>query len=363
MLTQESYRSRIVPLKLFLRYMNDNGIYKTEAAAFEYLKTGGNNGAKPQQEILPVPKDDFVKLIAKLEEKAKDNTLHTLYYIVFCLNTLTPLRISSILDLDDDCLVEKSKGIYALEVKVKTSGGDEKAIQISKEVKRLVEVALSLTADIRCNAPSEQKHYLFLVNNQKDFYRSIPHRSYADYIHKCCDEADIPRYSPQNLRKTYYTNLVENAIKNNVSLMSLKELTGHANIDTTENYYVKENIRNYLEATYGVEIGNMPVVGTVATDYPEAKHEDIVNNGCGYCRNPECNVLGTANCLMCKGFITTPKHIAQFEEAINILSQQIIDNENPHDKEHLYAVKRLYTAYLEQLYIRKEDAENAATIS
>lgn len=145
--------------------------------------------------------------------------------------------------------------------------------------------------------------------------------------------------------------------------MSLKELTDHANIDTTENYYVKENIRNYLEATYGVEIGNMPVVGTVVTDYPEAKHEDIVNDGCGYCRNPECNVLGTANCLMCKGFITTPKHIAQFEEAINILSQQIVDNENPHDKEHLYAVKRLYAAYLEQLYIRKEEAENATTIS
>lgn len=361
-LTSQSYTSRMVPLKLFLQFMNDNGIYKTEVAAFEYLDTGGK-GTKPKQEILPVPKDDFMKLIAKLEEKAQNNTLHMLYYIVFCLNTLTPLRISSILDLDDNCLVEKSKGIYALEVKVKTSDGDEKDIQISKEVKRLVEVALSLTKETRNNAPAEQKHYLFLVNNQKDFYRSIPSRSYAKYLHDCCNEVGIPRYSAQNLRKTYYTNLVENAIKNNVSLMSLKELTGHANIDTTENYYVKENIRNYLEATYGVEIGNMPVVGTVATDYPEAKHEDIVNDGCGYCRNPECNVLGTANCLMCKGFITTPKHIAQFEEAINILSQQIVDNENPHDKEHLYAVKRLYAAYLEQLYIRKEEAENATTIS
>lgn len=361
-LTSQSYTSRMVPLKLFLQFMNDNGIYKTEVAAFEYLDTGGK-GTKPKQEILPVPKDDFMKLIAKLEEKAQNNTLHMLYYIVFCLNTLTPLRISSILDLDDNCLVEKSKGIYALEVKVKTSDGDEKDIQISKEVKRLVEVALSLTKETRNNAPAEQKHYLFLVNNQKDFYRSIPSRSYAKYLHDCCNEVGIPRYSAQNLRKTYYTNLVENAIKNNVSLMSLKELTGHANIDTTENYYVKENIRNYLEATYGVEIGNMPVVGTVATDYPEAKHEDIVNDGCGYCRNPECNVLGTANCLMCKGFITTPKHIAQFEEAINILSQQIVDNENPHDKEHLYAIKRLYAAYLEQLYIRKEEAENATTIS
>lgn len=178
------------------------------------------------------------------------------------------------------------------------------------------------------------------------------------YLHSCCNEAAIPKYSAQNLRKTYYTNLIENAIKKNVSLMSLKELTGHSNIDTTENYYVKENIRNYLEVTYGVEIGNMPINGTIATEYLEAKHEDIVNEGCGYCRNPECNVLGTANCLMCKGFITTPKHIRQFEEALTILNKQIIDNKNPHDKEHLYAVKRLYTAYLEKLYIRKEETQN-----
>lgn len=357
-LTSQSYNSRVVPLKLFLQYMNDNDIYKTEIAAFEYLISAGR-GTKVSQEILPVPKDEFEKLITELERNAKNNPLHMLYYIVFCLNTLTPLRISSILDLDYDCMVEKSRGIYALEVKVKTSDGDNKAIQISKEVKRLVEVAVSLTTESRSKAPENQKHYLFLVNNQKGIYRSIPSRSYAKYLHDCCDKAGISRYSAQNLRKTYYTTLVENAIKNNVSLMSLKELTGHANVDTTENYYVKEGIRNYLEATYGVEIGTMPVIGTVATDYPEAKHEDIVNDGCGYCRNPECNVLGTANCLMCKGFITTPKHITQFEEALTILTKQIVNNENPHDKEHLYAVKRLYAAYLEQLYMRKEEIENA----
>lgn len=355
--TDQSYRSRIVPLKLFLQYMNENDIYKTEVAAFEYLSTP-KRGSKSKQEILPIPKDDFKKLIETLENKAKGNNLHMLYYIVFCLNTLTPLRISSILDLDFDCVAEKNKGIYALDVKVKTSDGDEKSIQISKEVKRLIDVAISLTANTRNTAPDSLKHYMFLVNNQKNLYRSIPHRSYNNHLHNCCSEAGIPLYSAQNLRKTYYTNLIENAIKNNVSLLSLKELTGHSNIDTTENYYVKENIRNYLEATMGVEIGNIPVIGTVVVEYPEAKHEDIVNDGCGYCRNPECNVLGTANCLMCKGFITTPEHINQFEEAITVLNKQITDNENLHDKEHLYAVKRLYVAYLEQLYIRQEGIED-----
>ena len=123
---------------------------------------------------------------------------------------------------------------------------------------------------------------------------------------------------------------------------------------------VKENIRNYLEAAYGVEIGNMPVSGSVVAEFPEAKREDIVNDGCGYCRNPECNILGTANCLMCGGFVTTPEHIPQFEEAMNVLTEQIVDNNNPHDKEHLYAVKRLYAAYMERLYLSREGSEDAA---
>ena len=96
------------------------GIYKTEVAAFEYLATPTRH-VKSSKEILPVPKEDFKKLIAAFEDKAKSNTLHMLYYIVFCLNTLTPLRISSMLELDYDCVIEKSKGIYAVNVKVKTS--------------------------------------------------------------------------------------------------------------------------------------------------------------------------------------------------------------------------------------------------
>ena len=359
-ITKQSYTSRMSPVKMFLEYMNEKHIYKTELAAFEYLITKGSGHAETK-EILPVPKDDFKKLIDILEAKAKNNNLHMLYYIVFCLNTLTPLRISSILDLDYNCITEKTKGIYAVNVKVKTSDGDEKEIQISREVKRLIEVAVSLTAEIREKAPNTIKHYLFLVNNQKNTFKSIPHRSYNKHLQNCCAELGMPMYSANNLRKTYYTNLVENAIKNNVSLLSLKELTGHASIDTTENHYVKENIRNYLEATMGVEIGNMQLPGEVVSEYPEAKHDDLVNDECGYCRNPECNVLGTANCLMCKGFITTPDRISQFEEAIAILSKQLTNNNNQHDKEHLYAVKRLYVAYLEQLYIRKEEKSDATT--
>lgn len=356
-LTKESYRSRMSPLNRFLHYMNEKNIYKTEFAAFEYL-IPSNGGTKDKKEILPVPKNDLKKLISVLETKAKSNNLHMLYYIVFCLNILTPLRISTILDLKYNCIIEKSKGIYAINTKVKNSYGDEKDIQIPKEIKRLIEIAISLTSELRLSAPDTAKHYLFLVNNTKNNYRSIPHRSYNYHLQNCCEQINIPIYSAQNLRKTYYTNLIENAIKNNISLLNLKSLTDHSSIDVTENHYVKENISNYLELTAEVEIGNIKIQGSILKEYPDAKEEDLSDEGLGYCRNPECNIIGTANCLMCKGFITTPEYIEQFEESISIINSQILNNDNEHDKEHLYTLKRLYCSYLKELYFLKEINDN-----
>lgn len=166
----------------------------------------------------------------------------------------------------------------------------------------------------------------------------------------------MPKYSAENLRKKYMTTIVENAIKKNVSLMKLKDLTGHASIDTTENHYVKTKIRDYLEATRHVEIGNIEVVGEVVEEYDDGLGKtNIVNEECGYCRNDECNIMGTINCLRCKGFVTTPSHIPFFNEAISNLNIKINNTTSEHDREHLYAVKRLYVAYLEKLYLKKED--------
>lgn len=347
-----SLSSRLKPLKRFLKYMNKNNKVNTELAAFDYLVVKGT-GARSEN-ILPVTKENLNNLIAVLEDRATKNDLHLLYYIVFSLNLLTPLRISEILDLKRDCIVEIRKGIYALNTNYKTSSGDSRNLQITKTVKRLVETAINITSNLSEEAPIEFKNFIFIVNNQRNIYKIMPVRSYNNFINICCKEINIPTVSAQNLRKTYFTNLIENAINNNVSLFNLKALTNHSNINTTNNYYVRQNIRSYLEATNGIEIGNLEISGEISNGLKGYSEEDLVNEGCGYCRNPECNVLGTANCLMCSGFITDPSHIPQFEEGISIINNQMENNDREHDKEHLYALKRLYLKYIEELYLVKE---------
>lgn len=348
-LSEVAVIARLKPIKLFLRYLKEQDLYTVEESCFEYLVQKGNITRK--EEINPIPKADFEKLVCHLEEKSKNNDLHLLYYIIFCLNTLTPLRISSILDLKYDCLKETgARGIYKISGLVKTSYGDERDIQVSPKVKRLIEVAVLTTASTRMTAPKSVKEYLFISKGTKREYKVIPQRSYAAYIQRCCVNIGLSKYSPQNLRKTYMTTIVENAIAKNVSLFDLHALTDHANIDTTENYYVKEQLRNYLEATQGVELGNIPVKGEVLKTY-EGSKADLVNDNCGYCGNTECNVVGTATCLMCKGFKTTPKFIPDFERCISLIDYKMFNTTSEEDREHLYAVKCLYVKYLEEMYL------------
>lgn len=355
-LKHNSYCARISPLKLFLEFIIEENLYNVELACFEYLSLKKN--IKTESDIPAIPKDEFTKLVKELEKKANENDLHKLYYIIFCLITLTPFRISTILDLKCDCVIEKGrKGIYAIKSVVKSSNGDKRDIQISLSVKRLIDVALTLTSIVRVTAPKNVKNLLFLVNNHKNKYKSIPESSFRKYLLTVCKSLGLETYSAQNLRKTYMTNIVENAIKENVSLMNLKEITGHSNFDITDNHYVKSNIRKYLEATNGIEIGNIPIIGSTVENYNDnCGNENIVNDNCGYCRNADCSIEGTANCLMCKGFVTTPEHIKYFQEGVNVITSKIVNSTNEHDKEHLYALKRLYLAYIERLYLIKEES-------
>lgn len=352
--TANSYMKRISPLKLFLKQLASEETYYVEPACFEYLSVRKFNLPPfSSADIKTIPPDEFKKLVTQLEQSATLSDLYKLYYIVFCLVTLTPLRLASVLDLDINCVVEKGrKGIYALRTLSKSSYGDTKDIQISDHTKRLIEVAISITKSSRRSANDDVRHFLFLVKYKGNNYHAMPSQSFNAFIERQCKLIGIPSYSSNNLRKTYMTTIVENAIKNNVSLMNLKALTGHKSFDTTDNYYVKNNIRNYLEATCGIEIGNAPINGSIVNEYDDNHgNENVVADKTGYCRNADCDIPGTATCLMCDGFVTTPSHKNYFYEALSNLDRRIFSTSNEHDKEHLYAVKQLYVAYLEQIFI------------
>lgn len=113
-----------------MTYLIDNNLYEVDSISFEYLV---NKGSTTLVENIPsIPTEDFEKLIVILEEKAKTKDLYMLYYILFCIASLTPLRINTIVDLNIDSVVEKGRtGIYAIKTVDKTSNGDKRDIQIS----------------------------------------------------------------------------------------------------------------------------------------------------------------------------------------------------------------------------------------
>lgn len=346
-------------MKQFFQYLKEQGVCDVDEAAFQFLTLRNTHASFKHETVDAVGDEDYEKLIHALEQRAHEKTSAALYYIIFCLNSITQLRITSILDLDYDCIVETArKGLYAVRVRTKTGGYSKQDVQVTPEAVKLIRLAIQITQPVREKAPEELKHFLFLVHSRRFIYNAIPAGSYYGFLKIVCRECGIARCSASSLRKRYMTKVVENAIKKNVSLLNLKPLTGHESIQTTEMHYVQDKIVNFLEATKGVPIGVVEIRGEVSAKY-EGKNEDLVEHDCGYCRNPSCNIAGTAPCLMCSKFITTPKHIKDFEEAISILDHQI-ESATPHDREHLVSVKQLYVGYLAVLYETKEGKENVS---
>lgn len=157
------------------------------------------------------------------------------------------------------------------------------------------------------------------------------------------------------------TRAVEYALKKGISLLEVSALTRHKNFDTTNNHYVAQKIRDYLEATYMISIGNVDLKGQIiVAPEKDCKKEDLVDDSCGYCFKESCGIFNGLDCPMCNGFVVTLDRIHFFESKIAVIDSKIHLAQIPHDKEHLLAIKRLYVAYLERLYILKEVSSNNA---
>ena len=74
------------------------------------------------------------------------------------------------------------------------------------------------------------------------------------------------------------TTVMKYAVKNNLSELKIKSLTGHKKLRTTLSNYVDENefLITYLEATYGIEIGKEITKEISPNEHIEyLMHEDL----------------------------------------------------------------------------------------
>ena len=255
-------------------------------------------------------------------------------------------------------------GEYLIVSETKVSAGAVVEQPCARVIKTVIDDYLSETAVMREKIESkEMKRYLFLREDSfNDIYKAISGTWFNNYLKKACDKLGIENITAQNLRSTYITNAKEYVMKNGLSDTTLLGITAHKSVNTINNHYLQEQIKDALQATNNIIIGNVDIHGNIVgknSDIIKGK-ENSVENECGYCQNEFCDLNGPLSCLLCSHFATTVDRIPFFERQIEQLDKQILRAENKHDVEDFVNLKRLFARYLERLLVLKGEIENDA---
>lgn len=350
-------------LKKFLTHCEEKEGFNVNPGCWLLLQTTrAERDHSSDTEVDAVSEEHLVMLAGKLEERAGRSLVDELAYIAFVAQALTDLRVNEVLGLGvADIDAGPRRGVRAVRVCRKTSGKGFKNVQVTEEIHRLLQSAARITKPMRASCDETIAHYLFLYEGEVGRPQAMSRDCYAYRIGLACKEIGIPQVSPANIRKRYITTAVEQGIRNGISRLSLRSITGHARVSSDASYLrpdiMSSETREYLKGAFLVEIGSPELRGEVLSDWKlTADVSALVESGAGVCRNEECNVAGTMPCLMCRGFATSPRYIPEMLDAIATVDEKI-KQASPHDREHLLEAKCVYLAYLGKM-IDKEKGRN-----
>ena len=359
-----AFRRLKASLTSLLEFGEGNGFISVEPSAWMLISTVSPRKDNDADSAAADP--EHLKLLAaELEDRSPNSLIDELVSCAFAVVALTKLRIGNILSLRVGDLVEDGpRHLHSVRVSTKTDGHGYKEVQVSSKIYQLLKAVVGMTEVVREHATQDLKDYLFIYETRTfGSVRRLSPLLFRTRLVDACDKLGIERITPRDIRRRYQTEVVLRGIEHNYNRLALSNLTGHSSLATTERYYVRDNVRNYLEATYGIEIGTAPLRGEIVADGDvalgmELGPEKAVEAGAGYCRNESCNIRGTVSCLMCESFLTTPRCIPEMEEAIEGITRQMRDcADSLHDRDHLLAVKRLYLGYLAVMYSIRDGGE------
>lgn len=339
--------------RLVLQYAIDMNYTFVDPLSTFYLKTytEATNSAKP------LDNEELRKLSAMINEKSQGNTKNTLMACLFYMLLTTEFRISQLVTLDKNCIKSTMKrGEYVLVSTSKTSYGEQTETPVTSETKRHIDLVISLTEKWReeCSDRSIADKLFIIPAHRRNTFTLITTSKFNEFFAACCHEAGIPQYTASNLRDTHMTKAEEVRIRNNMSDIDMRVLTGHSSTATSERHYIKTDVISLLEASYGLVIGDVQVEGQVSNDGSTPADVASVANQCGYCGKDACESYSYLSCLMCRNFIATRAQLPFFNSEIARIEAKIQNTTTPHDIEDLRNIQRLLLAYLAQL-LQEED--------
>lgn len=287
------------------------------------------------------------------ECKDKDRQfLYILHYYIITIQSLSEMRVSTILNLKTDCLVKtlerNGQDEYKVVVYSKVSGREPDEYNITHYVKNLIDEVITLTSDLRNEANGIVKDYIFIYKRHNRKAISTVRQDALSVHHKdVCAEYGIRQLNLGAIRNYYQQQVSEYVAKNGDDPMLVERLSKHG-INVHIQHYDAVNITDFCQMLHEVEIGSIELKGDVreTNDKPA---EATVAKGCGHCSQPTCALAGNLDCLMCSNFVATLDCIPQFEKEIELIDEQILNEPLQHEKEFLINKKRLNVAYLTKL--------------
>lgn len=361
---RENTRTRvgyIYNLRNLLRYVADNDLGKVEPGVFHTLTYTQD---QDYGNAAPIPDKELQLLTDAFRKRSQNDTLAAICYSAAYIILETELRGSTVLALHRDCIRETAKrGEYVIAVEEKTSAGELVYHPVTQYVVREIREVERKTEEYRqqCTDTNLTNTLFVVPGNKNGVFRRLSDVTLNQYLKDCCEDAGIPPYTVRNLRYTHMTNVMRHKIQRSLSDMEQSVLTGHKSLQTDDIHYVRLDIREMLEATNGIVIGDATVKGSVEKDsgQPFATADNLVSHDCGYCKSKACNEMSYIDCLVCKHFVTMPSRLPFFKDRIAIIDKQIRAVSVPHDKEDLAAIKKLLIMYIERILEVMEDNANA----
>lgn len=346
---------KLSTVKFFLNFIEDRE-YATidelwyKLLSYHYSKNNSYKETYTKKEI-----KDLLEAYKDSYQKCKDENrqlLYLLYYYIIAIQSLSEMRVSTILNLKTDCLVKtlenNGQDEYKVVVYSKTSGREPDEYNITRYVKSLIDEVIALTADLRNEANGVAKDYIFIYKRQSRKSVAIVRQGGLEKHHKnVCTEYGLRQLNLGAIRNYYQQQVSEYVAKNGDDPMLVERLSKHG-INVHIQHYDAVNITDFCQMLHEVEIGSIELKGDVreTNDKPA---EATVAKGCGYCSLPTCALTGNLDCLMCSNFVATLDCIPQFEKEIELIDEQILNEPLQHEKEFLINKKRLYVAYLAKL--------------
>lgn len=345
----------IYTVRSFLSHISSMGLDSIENGIFYHLTYNGDNSFSKTK---AVPKEELEQISIKMSKDALTSPKVRQFYAMYFLALNTEFRASQIVSLEYDCVKEASKrNEFVVVSKSKTSAGEKLEQSISLYVKRQIDEIIKFTAEYRANCTDANlSKMLFLVpSTRSGAYSLINTDSFNSYLKSCCTELGLPAYTIGNLRDSHMTMAEEYIIRNSLSDVELRVLSGHTSTNTTTRHYIDTQLTELLESVHGVVIGNVDLKGQIlkTLDSP-VKEENKVSASCGYCNSSKCGNYSYLDCMMCKDFITTIDRIPYYKEQIAVIDKKIGITSILHDKEDLINIKILLIGYMKALMSLKE---------